>query len=98
MLYASSKNFRYYKSGILKSCCDKELDPDCNDEDLGMDHAITITGYKVKGKNNGFWRIQNSWGDDWGQNGFIKLDLYGEGDGVCNINRYGVWTVDFNID
>ena len=41
----SSDMFRYYKSGILRSCCDKELDLDCDDLDLPLDHAVTITGY-----------------------------------------------------
>jgi len=53
VLYASSKNFRYYKSGILKNCCDKDLDPDCEDMDLSVNHAVTVTGYKVKKRKNG---------------------------------------------
>jgi len=102
VLYASSKNFRYYKSGTLKSCCDKELDPDCDDMELGYNHAVTVTGYKTKtnkkGKTSGFWRVMNSWGKDWGDKGFIKIDLFGKDDGVCNINKFGVWTVDFDHD
>ena len=27
----------------------------------------------------------------------IKLDLFGDNDGVCNINRHGVWSVDFDL-
>jgi len=28
----------------------------------------------------------------------IKLDLLGDKDGVCNINRYGVWSVKFDLE
>jgi len=28
----------------------------------------------------------------------IKLDLFGDNDGVCNINRHGVWSVDFDLE
>jgi len=28
----------------------------------------------------------------------IKLDLFGDNDGVCNINKLGVWSVDFDLD
>jgi len=31
VLYASAKNFRFYKKGVLKSCCDRDEDPTCDD-------------------------------------------------------------------
>ena len=70
--------------------------------DLGYTHAVTLYGYRVrtnkKGKTIGHWRMQNSWGAGWGIRGTAKIDLFGENDGVCNINRYGVWSVDFDLD
>ena len=47
VLYAGGKNFRFYKNGILKSCCDRDEDPTCDDMDNQINHAVTVWGYKV---------------------------------------------------
>ena len=49
-----------------------------------INHAIVIVGYGVE---NGvkFWKIKNSWGDDWGENGYFRLI---RGTGACGINVY----------
>ena len=83
----------------MKSCCDKDLDPDCSGAG-DINHAVTITGYFTKthtktGRTTGHWRVQNSWGTEWGINGHMNIALFGEGYGVCNINKYGVWTANF---
>lgn len=95
-LHASSREFQLYESGVLKSCCDYELDPDCDETSLSVNHAITIVGYKTKKDGKGHWVIQNSWGSDWGKDGFIKLDMFGENNGTCNINSHGVFSVEFD--
>ena len=32
-----------------------------------------------------YWRIQNQWGSDWGDNGFMDFEVV-EGNGVCGFN------------
>jgi len=48
-----------------------------------------------------YWKIQNSWGKNWGDNGFIKFEIQ-DGNGVCGINRNGIhwasWDHDSNND
>jgi len=65
--------FQSYQGGILNP-------PDC--DPTAIDHCITITGY---GAASGvpFWRIKNSWGSDWGEQGYVRL---ARGSGMCGIN------------
>jgi C1A family cysteine protease len=59
---ASSFYFRFYSSGILD-----EINCGTN-----INHAVEIIGY---GNENGidFWIVRNSWGTDWGENGYIRI-------------------------
>lgn len=57
----------FYKRGVFNSC----------PEDTRIDHAVVLIGYEY-GKG---WKIKNSWGTSWGENGFAWI-----GDGnTCNI-------------
>jgi len=66
---ASSKDFRYYKTGILKGDCDGK------DGKVGQytDHTVLLTGYGTDKNNNDYWLIQNSWGRNWGEKGFARI-------------------------
>lgn len=43
---------------------------------MQTNHAVTLVGYgfkKVNGKQVPVWKIQNSWGKEWGENGYFYL-------------------------
>jgi cathepsin C len=61
-----SDDFMYYKSGIYAHAATlfKEW--------AKVDHAVMVTGW---GEENGkkYWRVQNSWGPDWGEAGTFRI-------------------------
>ena len=60
-------DFQFYKSGIFKSLS-------CSNTTL--DHAVTAIGYGIdKVGNNSFYIIKNSWGTDWGMDGYIYFSM-----------------------
>jgi C1A family cysteine protease len=71
----------------LSICCDAEpwqnyqggimTADQCGDS---IDHAIQLTGYSPD--QGGYWIVRNSWGADWGENGFIYLQY---GQDTCGI-------------
>jgi len=57
-----------YSSGIVTGGCGTDLD-----------HNVQITGYNAQGD---YWIVRNSWGADWGEDGFIYLKY---GSNVCGV-------------
>ena len=66
--------FQDYEGGIFDSC--RSAEP--------LGHAVTVVGYGTQGGVD-YWLIKNSWGRDWGEQGYMKLK---RGVGMCGIGRY----------
>jgi len=57
--------------------------PDCTAAQI--DHCITIVGYGTDPTSGlAYWRIKNSWGTSWGEQGFYRLI---RGTAACGINQ-----------
>jgi len=50
-----------------------------------IDHCVQLTGYSPT--QGGYWILRNSWGVDWGENGFIYLQYGGN---ACGITSYAI--------
>jgi C1A family cysteine protease len=64
--------WQYYKSGVIttRSNCGNSID-----------HCVQITGWSQI-NNILAWTVRNSWGSDWGDQGFIHIEM---GSNVCSI-------------
>jgi len=67
-----AETWQTYSSGVVTR------DSDCGND---IDHCVQITGWDVKSSVNA-WHVRNSWGSDWGENGYIWVEI---GYDVCSI-------------
>jgi len=77
---ADQDHFQLYTGGVMTHDCGVKLD-----------HGVLAVGF---GEDNGdaYYKVKNSWGPDWGEEGYIRLGKgshwgipYNEGEGQCGL-------------
>jgi len=53
--------FQLYAGGVMTGRCG-----------VNLDHGVLLVGYGTDGDDD-YWKVKNSWGKDWGEDGFIRL-------------------------
>jgi len=53
-----------YSSGVFDGC---------NQQNPDIDHVVQLVGYGTDSSAGDYWLVRNSWGSDWGENGYIRL-------------------------
>lgn len=56
---AADSNFQNYTSGVFSNCTARQLN-----------HAVQLVGWSDSG---GYWIMRNSWGTNWGEQGYMRL-------------------------
>ncbi|KAL5991173.1 hypothetical protein ACLOJK_012079 [Asimina triloba] len=74
---AGGLQFQFYLNGIFTGTCGTQLD-----------HGVTVVGYGKTNKGIKYWIVKNSWGSDWGEDGYIRMQRIevGAKKGLCGIN------------
>jgi cathepsin F len=63
--------WQFYSGGIMKAS-------QCG---TSLDHCVQITAYDTSSATP-YWNVRNSWGTDWGEKGFIRLQY---GHNTCGV-------------
>ncbi|OQR83715.1 cysteine protease family C01A [Achlya hypogyna] len=74
---AGNDVWRNYQSGVVTHC-----------PGAASDHAVIAVGYGIENDLN-YFKVKNSWGGSWGDNGYMKLQRGVGGKGMCNIAAQG---------
>ena len=74
-IQADQPVFHHYTGGIINSSS-------CG---TSIDHGVLAVGYgKDAETNQEYYIVKNSWGADWGENGFVRIAIQ-DGSGICGI-------------
>jgi len=65
-----------YETGVFNGCK--------YEENMDVNHAVTLVGYGTDDQFGDYWLIRNSWGTKFGENGYIRIKR--EDDTKCGVD------------
>ncbi|KAL9372771.1 hypothetical protein Peur_035015 [Populus x canadensis] len=72
---AGGSDFQFYSEGVFTGKCGTELD-----------HGVAIVGYGTTLDGTKYWVVRNSWGPEWGEKGYIRMQRgISDKEGLCGI-------------
>jgi len=73
----NADNLQFYDHGVIKL-------QKCNGGWDDLDHQVMIVGYGVDMAYGPYWKVKNSWGPDWGEGGYFRIQR--DEDNLCGLS------------
>jgi len=78
----NAANWNSYTGGIMSST-------QCGGNGYNdLDHCVQLVGYNNVDPTSSYWIVRNSWSTDWGESGYIYLDMTTNTCGLANEAMY----------
>lgn len=80
IIQADQTMFQFYRSGVITKGCGNQLD-----------HAVLAVGYGITETGQPYFKIKNSWGSTWGDQGYVYFgadstsNAENGGSGICGV-------------
>lgn len=73
---ADGLDWQFYFGGVVTDSCG-----------LNLDHGVLVVGYGTDPTSGDYWKVKNSWGAGWGEQGYIRL---GRGSNFSSAGECGI--------
>ncbi|XP_057508233.1 vignain-like [Actinidia eriantha] len=83
---AGGSDLQFYAEGVFTGGCGTELD-----------HGVAIVGYGTTPDGMKYWIVKNSWGPEWGEQGYIRMQrMVDSEEGLCGIAKEASYPIKFS--
>ncbi|KAK4488798.1 hypothetical protein RD792_004587 [Penstemon davidsonii] len=85
---AGGSEMQFYSEGVYTGDCGTELD-----------HGVAVVGYGTTLDGTKYWIVKNSWGPEWGEKGYIRIQRGVEAEeGLCGIAMQATYPIKLSPD
>ncbi|GLT73198.1 hypothetical protein SLA2020_450720 [Shorea laevis] len=83
---AGGSDFQFYSEGVFSGKCGTELN-----------HGVAVVGYGTTLDGTKYWIVKNSWGAEWGEKGYIRMQRgISDKEGLCGIAMVASYPIKNN--